>query len=665
MSGAWGTVLQPAVGRLQPYEMDALCEAVAKRFLVVDAHGRAEVALSVSVNGTPQIAGPGHGGAVAEDAAQAAPRAAENAARDTLDPLDPLDAHALRQRGLVLLTKLAEQVADTFAANGVPLDVALEQAQDIVLRLADEELMTADEALRATLVGQQVDQRGVNLCIDGRKVSFHKTTTFVAASGAHEPAAPPPLTALIDVTMSFEAKPANAWLHAIDRHVKCFGSDKHWLLEGCGERATVWQAPSSDITTALREQLGAPPEPAGWRGAVAEWYRALETIFGRRGMVFNAGDFGRGAHWAAPARAPLDGVRDFMERAQGTQAVSAAPRGAHWRQRVAVYRRHDAGVSRDSAYARATLIERIPAEKRREAVEIALRRQQIDPQKPISNQREQFQAVGRVSAEPDFETYEREGALHYKVQVPPSSAGHAARLLGEVTEDVSEQRMRNLQELLVKDFDRNLMPLGRDYLMVNGVRLVADKFYDAYAALDSLTNDVEYDVAALPPALRTLIEDGGLPPIGANDRCTRATLAAAVRKQASVSAIDMLAQVITDADLQRQVTPFFTQTFDLTVDFVGDIYGVPVITSPVQQRRCHFTTTSQPDGRPGFTVHYERESQAPPLANDYVNIGVGSSFVIQPAELAHAKVRIATDWEVTADTIDLRRGTVEVDLKRK
>lgn len=641
MNGPWAQVLQPAIKLPQTHEMDALYEAVAKRFLVVDAHGHATMALSI--DGAPYIEVPGHG--------------AENAA------IDPTEAHVLRQRGCALLFALTEKVANAFAANGVPRDVALQQAQDIVLQLADKEFMAADEVLGAQLKGQQAHQCGIDVCIHGRQVSFHKTTTFVAkspaaGSPAGESPAPTSLSAMIDVTVTFEAKPVHAWRHAIGQLVKCFGGDSHWLLEARPDRATVRQAPLADPTPehkAHREaQLGVPPEPSGWRGAVAEWYRTLETIFGRHGMVFHVYDFGQGPPRATPAGVQLADVEDFVKRAE---SVSAAPRGALGRQRVADYRRQASNVWRDGASVHPRLADPADASRRREAVESAVK--QIDTQGPISTPI--HADIGRL-AEGDFQTYQENGALHYQLAVPPSSCGYAARVLKGWTSEVSEDRTKSLERLFSVDLMRTLFSFGPDYLMLDGVRPVPDDFYAAHAALTELKKGVEYSFAQLPPAVQDLIKRDKLPGIDVNAPCTREALAAALTHQATETVRQTIVQTFADPDLQRQVVYLATQTLDLAMDTLATMYGLPMLPAAGEQRRCHITSASLQDGRPGCTVRYARVTKVEGGKHDPVVIGVGTSHVIEANTLTYGKVELVAHLEVTAATVKLPHARIAVDI---
>ncbi|WP_150811483.1 hypothetical protein [Pandoraea sputorum] len=651
--------------------MDALYEAVAKRFLVVNAHGQAEVALSI--NGVPQLAGEDPGSAVSDAAGQAAPRAAAHAATD------PGAAHALRQRGNALLSTLKDQVSEAFKANGVPDEVALQQAEDIVLCLADEALMAADKELGDCLEAQQVHQRGVNVCIDGRQVSFHKTTTFVAATPAQAPSTQaslteepsltvaPPLTAVIDVTVSFEAKPAQAWRRALGPSVKCFGSDNHWLLEARAERATVRQAPGAGARS-LREQLRVPAEPLGWRGAVAEWYRKLEAIFGRCGMVFNLLEFGRGAQWAPPARAQLAGIGDFVTRttqAAGAQGVSAAPRGGESRRPLANYQQLYGRVWRDDLSVRPKVAPPPDVKWRHEIVDDGL--QQLDPHQPILKQGGRWGETGAQITEEDAKTYHSSGWLGYQLEASPSSCDHVARAITEATSDVSPKSMKALDTLLSVDFVRTLFGFGRDYLMVNGVSLVEDRFFNAHEELGKLPSDsseskITYSVAQLPHVWNALCESEP-PTIDANGNYTRKELADALMEQAIKSVRGAIADKFALAGLERQVKYLVTQTFDQAVQVLATLYGAPALPDAGERRRCHITLTSLPEGQPRCTVRYERETAVQGPKHDAFPLT--STSIIDEDELEHGKVHIVTHWEVTPARFALQRATLKVDLERK
>ncbi|WP_191631794.1 soluble NSF attachment family protein [Pandoraea sputorum] len=545
----------------------------------------------------------------------------------------------LRLYGRDLVRALAKTIEDEFVNADVPREVASLQAEVIASQLGRDPFLKADSALGEARSNQCLFQQAIDVRIDGTKVRFYKTTTYVADEVKND--ANPAVVRVVDVAVTFGARQGK--LNESSTGVRRFG--ERWILEAQDPYAAVRERNEPGARGAIESAYGVPATP-NWFGRLIQWFK---LTLGAQGIVIDERNPGTGAGGQVPARPELVGLAVFEADAV---FVSAQQSRKRWCNGMAEYRLHQAMVSHNN--------EQIHGSQR------------LDPwDSEAENALKEFRTRGKELCKRYYRRFVDDREVKWGRPIPTEGLRYGEIFIRgtqptpDATALCAQAKLDLYRELLSEPYHVTIdMPNRSADPHVGDAYMQIDTAYKALHEWRS-ANRAELGKVRIPSEICRLLQEVDLegPGITGEDFATRVftaqdftIIAEALAMRMADAVIAWINVTFTDDVMRRRMLEALTQSGLGATREVIKGYGAIDVESIGGRKVCiKCDPPESGEGPPGVMLehHWNREFDPD---NGYAIIWEEGSTVSEADEIASANLTVSSAWRLTPAGMELREA---------
>ncbi|AKK24822.1 hypothetical protein MB84_29000 (plasmid) [Pandoraea oxalativorans] len=549
-----------------------------------------------------------------------------------------------RIEGRALVRALAKRIEDQFVSAGVPQLIASLQAEVIASQLGRDAFLKAGSTLHEARANPCVFQQAVDVRIDGDKVTFHKTTTYVAPEAKSEK--DPVLVRVVDVALTFSAKRGDLWLWHLA--ARCFGADQNWVIEARVDHAEVRErneANTPGALAALKDAHGVPAPPDLFASLV-QW---LKVALGAQGIVFDERHPGEGTPGRAPVRPALVSLATFE---QAATCVAARQSWKRWANGMAKYR-----LSGTTVFANNVQV---------------LGSQRLDPwDSEAENAVLAFAQRGCELGKRHYEQFQTAHKVAWQCQIPPESLCYGEIFIRGKQAELDDTALRAQAKL---DLRRELRAAPShitidlpDRLAETPTAVAFTRVKKAYQALHewASANRAALGTLQLPSQIRQLLEKVDLqrPGVNLDAFATQAftaqdlaTVAHALSETMADTVIAWIVATFTDDVMRRRMLDAVTQSGHGGTFSVIQGHGAITFERLGGGRKTHIKCDlpASEKAPPDVTLEHCWDFKFDPEGAHGISWGGAEGSL--PAEIASANLTVFSVWRLTPAGMELQEA---------